>query len=58
MICSPYFPVAMVLNLLIGGAVNTFGVLYVQLLKDFRRSSGLTAWVGSLANAMGLLLGR
>ncbi|XP_053406500.1 monocarboxylate transporter 12-like [Mercenaria mercenaria] len=48
---------ATVLNFLIGGAVNTFGVLYVALLDKYGQSAGATAWVGSLANAMGLLLG-
>ncbi|KAH3795789.1 hypothetical protein DPMN_149350 [Dreissena polymorpha] len=48
---------AFVLNFLIGGAVNTFGVLYVALLDLHRQGSGPTAWVGSMANAMGLLLG-
>lgn len=49
---------AFVLNLLIGGAVNTFGVLYVALLDSHKQGSGPTAWVGSMANAMGLLLGK
>ncbi|XP_052811714.1 monocarboxylate transporter 12-like isoform X1 [Mya arenaria] len=48
---------ATVLNFLIGGAVNSFGVIYVELLDVFQESSGKTAWVGSMANAMGLLLG-
>ncbi|WAR07500.1 LOW QUALITY PROTEIN: MOT12-like protein [Mya arenaria] len=46
---------ATVLNFLIGGAVNSFGVIY--LLDVFQESSGKTAWVGSMANTMGLLLG-
>ncbi|XP_063444117.1 monocarboxylate transporter 12-like [Mytilus trossulus] len=46
---------AVLLNLLIGGAVTTFGVLYVELLDLFHQNASKTAWVGSVANAMGLL---
>ena len=37
--------------------MNTFGVLYVALLAKYDQGAGTTAWVGSMANAMGLLLG-
>ena len=38
--------------------MNTFGVLYVALLDIFQQDASTTAWVGSMANAMGLLLGK
>ncbi|XP_063446668.1 monocarboxylate transporter 12-like [Mytilus trossulus] len=46
---------AVIIHLLIGGAVNTFGVLYVELLELFHENASKTAWVGSVANAMALI---
>lgn len=51
------FLAAQVLNILIGGAVNSFGVTYLHLLDLHQQSAGDTAWIGSMANALGLLLG-
>jgi hypothetical protein len=34
------------------GSTYTFGVIYVELLQEFRQSKAATAWIGSIQTAL------
>ncbi|XP_048246512.1 monocarboxylate transporter 14-like isoform X3 [Haliotis rufescens] len=45
------------IHFIVFGLMQSFGVIYVELLDQFKSSRGETAWIGSLLSGLVLLLG-
>ncbi|XP_046341534.2 monocarboxylate transporter 14-like [Haliotis rufescens] len=45
------------IHFIVFGLMQSFGVIYVELLDQFKSSRGETAWIGSLLSGLLLLLG-
>ncbi|KAF7265687.1 monocarboxylate transporter 9-like [Rhynchophorus ferrugineus] len=48
---------SMILSMIADGISFSFGLLYVEFLKEFRASNSATSWIGSLFMAVPLLTG-
>lgn len=46
------------LHVIADGIVYSFGVFYIEFLKEFGEGKGETAWIGSLVPGVTLLVGK
>ncbi|XP_078060180.1 monocarboxylate transporter 14-like [Mustelus asterias] len=46
-----------IMHVLVMGSQMALGILYVEWLEEFNQSRGLTAWIGSLAMGLSLIVG-